>query len=157
MIPSCIQLCCGLALRNSPMHWPCPPSLAIIQMTARVLESLEDKDGAAFAAACESLWGNESPSVSSTETDPMPALEVSVIVFNHGWYIVSWHIIAVIFAKLRRVFCFCFCHTRLMKYRWVLLTTPVYNSHCSVKWSRARCRYLLVPNLKPVATCPSPH
>lgn len=72
-------------------------------MTARVLESLEDKDDAAFAAACESLWGNESPSVSSPQTDAMPAPEVSAIVFdyliNHRRILLTWHAIAVIFAN----------------------------------------------------------
>lgn len=51
-------------------------------MTARVLESLEDKDSTAFAAACESLWGNGSPSVFSSENNSAPALEVSALTFD---------------------------------------------------------------------------
>lgn len=47
-------------------------SIPIMQMTARVLESLEDKDSTAFAAACESLWGNDPSPKSSPEEDPMP-------------------------------------------------------------------------------------
>lgn len=45
-------------------------------MTARVLESLEDKNSKAFAAACESLWGKESPSSSSSEEGPTLSREV---------------------------------------------------------------------------------
>lgn len=38
-------------------------------MTARVLESLEEKDSVAFAAACESLWGEGAPVVHNDEPD----------------------------------------------------------------------------------------
>lgn len=48
------------------------PGFKMLQMTARVLESLEDKDGAAFAAACESLWGQEPRRVSDVEKNPTP-------------------------------------------------------------------------------------
>ncbi|CAM9591525.1 unnamed protein product [Scytosiphon promiscuus] len=36
-------------------------------MTARVLESLEEKNSTAFAAACESVWGNEATPTTSSE------------------------------------------------------------------------------------------
>lgn len=55
----------------------------MLQMTAHVLESLEEKDAAAFAAACESLWGHDAPSASSDDTDlvtPSKSGEVS-----HAW------------------------------------------------------------------------
>ena len=40
-------------------------------MTAHVLESLERKDAAAFAAACESAWSDVSPPASTAETLPV--------------------------------------------------------------------------------------
>ncbi|CAB1107395.1 unnamed protein product [Ectocarpus sp. CCAP 1310/34] len=48
------------------------------QMTARVLKSLEDKDSTAFAAACETLWGQEPRRVSDAENNatPTPQREV---------------------------------------------------------------------------------
>ena len=47
-----------------------------LQMTARVLESLEHKDSTTFAAACESLWGKELPPPSCSGEDPTLSREV---------------------------------------------------------------------------------
>ena len=54
-------------------------------MTAHVLESLERKDAAAFAAACESAWGDISPSTSTAETRPEKATTKSEV-RKYRWY-----------------------------------------------------------------------
>ncbi|CAM9298383.1 unnamed protein product, partial [Hapterophycus canaliculatus] len=50
-------------LRGGEPFW----NPTVNKASPRVLESLEDKDSTAFAAACESVWGNESPSAASAE------------------------------------------------------------------------------------------
>lgn len=51
-------------------------------MTARVLESLEETDSAAFSTVCESLWGNELPPATSSEEDPTTSTEVSHLIYD---------------------------------------------------------------------------
>lgn len=51
--------------------FPRPFFVPTIQMTAHVLESLERKDAAAFAAACEPAWGEISPPASTAEIRPV--------------------------------------------------------------------------------------
>lgn len=61
----------GFSLHSYPTLTVPSRLIPTMQMTARVLESLEDKDSTAFAAACESSWGNEPSPGSSPDKDPM--------------------------------------------------------------------------------------